>query len=219
MRSILFLLLLTASCHRHHPAPAPPPAPPDLTAGWVNLTPGMVVKLETAYFKDGATVRNVETYIGTELLSLVAQSDGTLSPAEHRTLPTRPKAQPAVARLVPDRIRHRRHHRLYFQVVVNKGSNKANAVLISAAIPSEIEKLNPATICAGPSKNCTVIPEGTSASLAMQITVNRNPMIVLWGTILGAVVGTHQPYTLIRQGKPIKILPNRPLLPNDELTW
>lgn len=88
----------------------------------MDLTEGMVLLLETAYFRDGAKTRTIADYIGTEKMALRVGRGGALAMTEHVALPGRLAGQPAVITLFPGRERRRRQQRLYFQVVVNRAS-------------------------------------------------------------------------------------------------
>jgi hypothetical protein len=217
----LFLLsacLLAAGCHRSARVALPPGQVVDLSKGWVDITEGMVLLVENAYFRDGATTRTIADYIGTEKLALRA-GRGALTVTEHVTLLGRPAKQPPVTALFPEKERARSQHRLYFQVVVDKSSGKANAVVLAAGNKGEMTalaaRLTGKTLCTG---GCTVFPEGSSVSLAMQIFANGQPRTVLWGTNARAIAGTQAKVT-VRRGD--KVLPsaNGPLLPGDRVEW
>lgn len=219
MTLLLVACVLTGSCQRSAHLAPPPARPVDLSAGWVDLTEGMVLLLETAYFRDGAKTRNIADYIGTEKMALRTGRDGALAMTEHVKLPARPAKQPSVVTLFPARERRRHRQRLYFQVVVNKASGKANAVVLSAGGQKEmaalVDHLIGKSVCAS---GCTVVPEGSSVSLAMEVIVNGQPRTVLWGTNARGVAGADRVYTH-RRGD--KTLPpgGFPLLPGDRLDW
>lgn len=215
---MLLACLLAGGCHRSARVALPPGQVVDLSKGWVDIAEGMVLLVENAYFRDGATTRTIADYIGTEKLALRAGRRG-LTVTEHLTLPGRPSKQPPVTALFPEKARRRRQHRLYFQVVVDKTSGKANAVVLGAGSRGEMAalaaRLTGKTVCAG---GCTVFPEGSSVSLAMEIFVNGQPRTVLWGTNVLNVAGAQRAFTL-RRGE--KVLPAGPvtLLPGDRIEW
>ena len=89
---MLLACLLAGGCHRSARVVQPPARPVDLSAGWVDLTEGMVLLLETAYFRDGAKTRTIADYIGTEKMALRVGRGGALAMTEHVALPGRPAA-------------------------------------------------------------------------------------------------------------------------------
>lgn len=186
----------------------------------MDLTEGMALVLETAYFRDGAKTRTIADYIGTEKLTLRTGRNGTLAVVQHVPLPGRPKGQIPVTAVFPEKERRRRQQRLYFQVVVNKASGKANAVVLSAGGSKEMAALTAQlmgkAVCAA---GCTVIPEGSSVSLAMEIFVNGEARTVLWGSNVNSVLGTQRPFTLRRGEKVMPPGPSQGLLPGDRIEF
>ncbi len=222
---VLLLLLLTPACLRKPAAQRPPALAPDISRGWIDITPNVVLKIENAYFKDGAAVRDISTYLGTELLSLKAAKNNSLLFLNHHPLPNRPPAQPPVLSLLPEPQRRQHHHRFYFQVVVNRLSGKANAVLLTAPSPAKLEQIAaqlqhaPASLCTPQSPYCTVFPDSCSVSLAMEVTVNNKPTTLLWGTTIASQLGQQQTFSLLRRGLPVTLPRTAPLLPGDSLSW
>jgi hypothetical protein len=215
---MLLACLLAGGCQRSARVAQPPGQVVDLSKGWVDVTEGMVLLVENAYFRDGATTRTIADYIGTEKLALRAGRGG-LTVTDHVPLPGRPSKQPPVVALFPEKERRRRQHRLYFQVVVDKTSGKAKAVVLGAGSRGEMAalaaRLTGKTICAG---GCTVFPEGSSVSLAMEIFVNGQPRTVLWGSNPKSVAGAQRIFTL-RRGDKVMPTETGALLPGDRIEW
>jgi hypothetical protein len=203
----------------------------NMREGWVDLQPGMALKAERAYFKEGSANRRIENYVGVETAHFRMDANGTLRPAGLQLLPNRPADQPPVNEALPiSRLRHR-YHRFYFQVAADKASGSSSAVLLSAGSPGEIAQLsnqielNAAAACRQNRENCTVFPEGCSASLYFNIVFDGEPRAMLWGSTLGGVVGTSRSFRMLRpyRGRPAPVIldPNDPetlrlpLLPND----
>src|SRR4029079_10149995 len=73
----------------------------DQFAGWVTLGPPMTLKIESAYFEQGAARRDISTYIGVETQTLETRPNGQLHPTGLAALPNRFQDQPAVASVLP----------------------------------------------------------------------------------------------------------------------
>lgn len=207
----------------------------DQFAGWVTLGNRMVLKIESAYFEQGAAKRDISTYVGVESQTLESRPNGQLRPTGLVTLPNRPQDQPAVASLLPARQQKLRSHRFFFQVAMNRTDGKSSAVLLSARSSAEMERLattllqNPRSVCRNNTPNCTVFPDGCAVSLGLGITLNNKPATIPWGSSLGNVVREHRPFTIQRLHKtklyPITIdITDRealrlPILPGDSIAW
>lgn len=91
-------------------------------------------------------------------------------------------------------------------MVLSAGGQKEMTALVDRLIGN--------AVCAA---GCTVVPEGSSVSLAMEVFVNAQPRTVLWGTNARSVVGADRQFT-IRRGK---VMPagGFPLLPGDRIEW
>ena len=120
-------------------------------------------------------------------------------------LAIRPPDQPSVAALMPAAQQRVRFHRFYFQVVVDKKAGTSNALLLSSTSKAGIEQLakqlasEPASVCGGKAKQCTVFPEACSVSLGIEIIVNGRPTKIAWSSTLASVVGTQKQFSLQRQ--------------------
>ena len=216
---------------------------PDTTAnisngvdGWVDVGEGITMTLARAYF-DPAESRRLQDYLGLESIRFRRSKPGApLSRFEHRVLESRPTAQPPVTDTISAAQEAARFHRLFFQVVIDRQTGPGPAVLISADSQKEIEALSRDLVrgagCASSSRPgtfCTLIQQGTAASIHMDVVANGKTVEVLWGgTVLG-LVGKTRPVHLWRKDgnrmKPV-MLPSGdtealrlPLLPGDVLRF
>ena len=207
----------------------------DVSIGWVDLREAMLLRIENAYYKEGAPRRGIANYMGTEMLVLRVMQSGKLKQLELLTLASRVPSQEAVSSLLPIAQQREYFHRFYFQVVVNRQAGTSSALLLSASSKFRLEQLSkqlasdPASVCGGKTQDCTVFPDACSVSLGMEIMVNRQPVKIAWGSTLANVVGQRKQFTLQRQhfGKlvPVQLNPEDPellrlpFLPGDSISW
>ena len=207
----------------------------DAYAGWVDLGPGMTLKVDRAYFEPVES-RKIQDYIGLESVRFRCEPSGALRQIEYSPLPARPAAQPPVTFAISASQLAARYHRLLFQVVVDTKAGSAHAVLISGAsrsmIATHYEGLVRGDGCAHAVKtgtHCAAIPEGAAASLTFEIVANGRLMAVLWGSTVAGVIGSKRPVRLSRTFRdrmvPVEFDaadPNAlrlPLLPGDVLRF
>jgi hypothetical protein len=142
--------------------------------GWVDLRPEMCLKVENAYFKEGAPRRGLGGFIGTEVAQYRARPSGGLSliSVESKII-QRPKDQPPVSKLIPATLARYRYHRFVYQVIFRAKGETRGAVLLGAGSASEIHQLgaqllaDPDAVCGGQSVHCAAFPEACSVSLEM----------------------------------------------------
>jgi hypothetical protein len=205
--------------------------------GWVDLRPRMGLRVENAYFHEGAAKHTVDEFIGTEAAEYGVGSSGSLRLVVLQSkVPQRPKDQPPVQALVGDALMHYRFHRYFYQVVFSKSKGDVGgAVLLGARSAVELAALaarlltDPDSVCIGQSAHCSVFPELCSVSVQMEIVVNGAPRRVLWGSALGSVAIRPKAVQLLRSfaGRPTPVeidasdpnAPRLPLLPEDRITW
>jgi hypothetical protein len=87
--------------------------------------------------------------------------------------------------------------------------------------------IEPDSVCGGESKRCTALPEACTASLEIEVVVNRVHRSVLWGSGLADIAEHHQHVELFRPYMdglaPVEIDPRDrealrlPLLPGDHI--
>ena len=234
MTKFLFLIfVLLSSCAMRKTSL--PKAVDDVSIGWVDLREGMLLRIENAYYKEGAARRGIANYLGTETLSLQVMPTGKLKQLELLPLAILPTDQSSVSALMPDVQQQERFHRFYFQVVVNKKSGTSNALLLSSKSKAGLEQLvrllasDPGSACGGKSQNCTVFPEACSVSLGIEIIVNGRPTKVAWTSTLASIVGKRKQFSIQRRqrGKLVRVeldpedpeALRLPLLPGDTISW
>ena len=165
----LALLLLSWSCAKPHwqnriPAPG---------QGWVDLRPPMQLRVENAYYREGAPKRGLAGYLGTEVARYQVQPNGSLRLLSTQPLKDRPRAQPPVDRLMPSFIRHYRYHRFYFAILFKRNAAARGSVLLGANETVELESLaaqlltEPDAVCNDRSTHCAVFPEACSVAVEM----------------------------------------------------
>ena len=205
--------------------------------GWVDLRPRMGLRVQNAYFHEGAQKRTVDEFIGTEAAEYGVAGNGSLRLVSlEAKLPAHPQDQPPVQQLLSGTLARYRYHRYFYQTVYSKvKGEESGAVLLGARSASELAALaarvatDPDSVCGGQTARCTVFPELCSVSVQMEIVVNGEPRRVLWGSSLGAVAVRPKTVQLLRMyaGRPTPVEvdvsdPNAlrlPLLPGDRLTW
>lgn len=202
------------------------------TPSWVELQPGMVVRVEGAYYREGSPRVGLTDYLGAETARYEVTPRGTLRlitlssfTAEHPER-TQPRDQPAVQTLVRPRNLSARYHRLFFQIVMSRTDSIRPAMLLGARSASELDKTSH---CETTSETCTGFPPFCTASLEIAITVNGARRMVAWGTTLGAVAVRPQQVNLRRltNGRMVPVpidlsdpaAMRIPLLHGDELRW
>lgn len=203
-------------------------------SGWVELRPQIELRIENAYFREGAPKRGLANFLGTEIARYRVLATGSLEQiAVQSRLAQRPADQPAVQQLLSESQRLYGHHRLFYQVLLNKKTDVRSAVLLSAASTDELTRLTdqlmsePDSVCGGVSTHCTAFPEACTASLEIEIVVNSAHRNVLWGSGLADVAENHRRVELFRPYMgtlaPVEIDPRDhdalrlPLLPGDRI--
>ena len=203
---------------------------------WVELRPQIELRVENAYFREGAPKHGLANFLGTEIARYHVLPTGMLEQiAVESRLSQRPADQPPVQQLLGEPQKQYRYHRLFYQVLVNKKSDVRSAVLLSAGSTDELDRLTkqlirePDSVCDGVSTHCTAFPEACTASLEIEIVVNGAPRTVLWGSVLAGVAGRHRRVELLRPYlgglAPVEInlrdpeALRVPLLPGDVIKW
>lgn len=203
---------------------------------WVELRPQIELRVENAYFREGAPKRGLANFLGTEIARYRMLPAGALEQiAVQSRLPQRPADQPPVQQLLSESQRRYRYHRLFYQVLLNQKADIRSAVLLSASSIDEMDRLTklllsePASVCGSVSTHCTAFPEACTASLEIEIVVNGVPRTVLWGSVLAGVAEHHRRVELFRtyldRLAPVEInlrdpeALRVPLLPGDRVKW
>jgi hypothetical protein len=166
---LLAVLLLSVSCVKPHwknqiPAPG---------QGWLDLRPPMQLRVENAYYREGASKRGLDGYLGTEVAYYQVQPNGHLRLLSTRLMKDRPRDQPPVDRLMPQSMRRYRYHRFYFAIVFKRNAAGRGSVLLGANQTAELERLSaelltdPDAVCNDRSTHCTVFPEDCSVAIEL----------------------------------------------------
>ena len=204
--------------------------------GWVELSPLTQLRVENAYFREGAPKHGLANFLGTEIARYQVLRTGRLKEISFESrVAERPRDQPPAQQLVSEAQRLYLCHRFFYQVLFSKRSNVRSAVLLGADSDDQLDLVTtrfltePDTVCADGSTQCTVFPEACTASLEMEIVVNEKHQTILWGSDLAGLVRDHRNVTLFRLYKgrlaPVELDASDrealrvPLLPGDVIRW
>jgi hypothetical protein len=200
----------------------------------VDLRPQIELRIENAYFREGAPKHGLANFVGTEIARYHVLASGELEQTSVQSrLAHRPADQPPVQQLLSESQRRYGHHRLFYQILLNKKTDVRTAVLLSAASMDELNRFteqlmsDPESICGDASTHCAAFPEACAASLEIEIVVNRLHRSVLWGSGLADIAEHHRHVELFRPYMdglaPVEIDPRDrealhvPLLPGDHI--
>ena len=253
---LLLALLSCVSCARHpggsfHVLPAKPDyllrSPdsretpfPEVRNGftrsgqdWVELRPGMELRFENAYYKEGSVKRDLASYLGTQLARYQVRSNGIRLAAIESSVTQTPKGQPSIPQLVG--ASRDRYYRFFYEILFNRRAALRGAVLLSAGTQAQLDRLttelmaDPTAVCSGRYNHCKVFPETCVVSLEMEVVVNGTPQNILWGGSLAAVAARHRHVEVWRRYRgrltPVEMDSNDvnalrlPLLPGDQVKW
>ena len=261
MRPILVLALaLTLSCAARHSTTAfrVLPARPDYllrspdskevsfpevlsrytktSLDWVDLCPPIELRVENAYFREGAPKHGLANFLGTEIARYQVLATGALEQISVESRIDQPPAdQPPVQQLVSEPQKRRPYHRFFYQVLLSKTSNVRNAVLLGAESKDELDRMTnqlmsePESVCGDASSQSTVFPEACTVSLEIAVMVNGARRTVSWGSTLADFAGNHRRVELFRRYRnelaPVEVdirdheTLRVPLLPGDVIKW
>lgn len=200
---------------------------------WIDLRPQMELRIENAYYQNGASRRGLTGFLGTEVARYEVLPQG-LRLLSVQPMRDRPVGQVPVQDLISASQTNFRYYRLYFEIVFAQHNHLRGSVLLGADLPEELAQLSaqisqPETVCRKQSLHCTVFPEACSVSVEIKITVNSKSQTVVWGSLLASIVN-HPKHLQVRRlyaGRmvPMEINPHDPsalrlpLLPGDQITW
>ena len=204
--------------------------------GWLDLRPQMELRIENAYYREGAPKHGLAGFLGTEIARYKVQPKGGLRLISLQSgVAQRPGDQPPVQELIRASQSHHRYYRFFFAIVFRQKGESRGSVLLGAASIAELDRLaaqlltQPESICDGRSVHCTVFPEACSVAAEIEIVVNGAPRNVAWGSLLASVAARPRHIELLRihSGRltPVEIDPSDsnalrlPLLPGDQITW
>lgn len=204
--------------------------------GWVELRPLTELRVENAYFREGAPKRGLANFLGTEIARYQVLATGVLKEISVESrVEQRPSDQPPVQQLLSEPQRFYRSHRFFYQVLLNKKSDVRNAVLLGAESMNVLDRLTtelltqPESVCGGASTHCAVFPEACTVSLEFEIVVNGTHRTVVWGSTLAEFAAVHRRVKLFRRYgdglAPVQVDTRDrealrvPLLPGDVIKW
>lgn len=205
-------------------------------SGWVELCPQTELRVENAYFREGAPKHGLANFLGTEIARYEVLAAGALKQVSVESrVEQRPSDQPPVQQLLSAAQTQRHHHRFFYQVLLSKKSNVRSAVLLGAESTEELDSMTsqlmtePESVCNDTSPQCTVFPEACTVSLEIEILVNGVRRTVSWGSTLLDFAETHEHVRLFRSYKdqltPVEVdsqdheALRLPLLPGDVVKW
>lgn len=155
--------------------------------GWVDLQPGMNLRIESAIFRSES--RALSNYLGTETARYRIKPGGRLvEVGQAELLANRPAGAPRPDQFVAPKLRGQARHRLFFQMLLNPTDTERVAVLVSADDAERLDESAEQLIAGDRCDACTVFPEGCAVSLEIEVTVEGEPRTVLWGTRLSRLV-------------------------------
>ena|SRR5215831_8615775 len=229
--AIPFLAAFLASCAiKDRPRAAVPIV--RSTPDYLDLRKGIVLKVENAYWAEGADKKGLQGYIGTQSARASTTANGNLSftPVGATTKSALPKDQPPVEQLLPGGIRRQRFYRFYFAVTFARASRPNLPVLLYGRSMTEIEQLTarlktaPEEVCSSKATHCTVFPATCTVSVEMEIIANGEPKIVTWGSTVASITGGRTPTSIERTAegaarKLENVTLRTALLPGDRIIW
>lgn len=199
---------------------------------WVDLRPGMELRIENAYYQPGMPKHGLNGFLGTETALYKVGRRG-LQRISVQSMKGRPSEQPPVQQLIRPSEMHDRWYRFYYEVFFRNSRETKGSVLLGARQKKELDRLSdqllkdPDSVCGAHSRNCSVFPEVCSVSIEMEIVVNGTPRSVTWGSALANLLGQARHIELSRMyhGRlvPVQIdardanALRLPLLPGDQV--
>lgn len=204
-------------------------------AGWVDLRRLMSLRIENAYYREGAPKHGLDGFLGTEIAQYRVQRGLRLVSVESK-LERRPVDQAAVQELIGPVQRRFREHRFFYQVVFKVKGDARGAVLLGGRSRGELDLLgarllrDPESVCgADGSVRCTIFPAACSVAVEMEIFVNGEEKTVTWGSLLRSVAAKpkHLELQRLHNGRLTPVELNAadpselllPLLPGDRVSW
>jgi hypothetical protein len=199
----------------------------------IDLRALMELRIENAYYKEGASRRGLEGFVGTEVAHYLVRPRG-LKLLSVQLMENRPASEPGVQHLISPSQTSFNFYRLYYEIVFARSTHSHGSVLLGGTSPEELDTLSaeltdPEKVCYPGSIHCTVFPEACSVSVEMEILVNGAMQTVVWGSRLGDVVQNSRELKLRRlyagQPAPVEVrlkdskVLSLPLLPGDQINW
>jgi hypothetical protein len=204
--------------------------------GWVELRPLTELRVENAYFREGAPKHGLANFLGTEIARYRVIETGAIEEISVESrVGHRPADQPPVQQLLSGPQKVFPSHRYFYQVLLSKKSDVRSAVLLGAQSTDEMAGLTaqlltePESVCGDGLTQCTVFPEACTVSLEIEVVVNGTTRTVLWGSVLAEFAEGHRRVALFRHYQdglaPVEVDTRDrealrvPLLPGDVIKW
>ncbi len=205
-------------------------------SAWVELRPGMELRIENAYYREGSVTRTFADFLGTEVARYQVRPDGRLRLVSVDSgVKGQPADQPAVQQLIAAAQERYRFHRFFYEIWLNRQAELRGAVVVGARSADELNRVsaqlltNPRSVCGASAPRCAVFPEKCTVSLEIEINVNGTARTVLWGSSLASVAQKPRRVEFLRlyRGRltPVEIDASDaaalrlPLLPGDRIRW
>ena len=201
---------------------------------WMDLRPRMELRVENAYYQNGAPRRGLAGYLGTAIARYQVRTSGLRLSSVQSGIESLPPGQTAVQDLIRPAQLRQRFYRFFYAVVFKQRADARGSVLLGAGSVSELDRIarqlaaDPDALCSDASPHCIVFPSACTVSVEMEILVNGTARSVAWATPLVFVAGRSRRVELLRahSGRltPVEIDlkdPNAlrlPLLPGDRIT-
>jgi hypothetical protein len=93
----------------------------------------MQLRVENAYYREGAAKRGLASYVGTEIARYQVQRNGSLRLLSTQPMKDRPRDQPPVEQLMQSSIRRYRYHRFYFAILFKRNSSALGSVVLGVS--------------------------------------------------------------------------------------
>ncbi len=199
----------------------------------IDLRPLMALRIENAYYEEGASRTGLQGFLGTEV-ARYAVAPHSLDLLEVQAMNHRPRHDLPVQDLISHAGMKFSHYRLYFEIVFARTNQSRGSVLLGANSPQELDTLSaqltqPETVCYPLSPHCSVFPQACTVSVEMKVVVNGTPQEVGWGSILASIV-THPHHLEMKRSYSGRLVPvsldsREPntlllsLLPGDRIIW
>jgi hypothetical protein len=235
---VAVLAVLSLSCATRQPvASLPFPKLPPIPGDGIDLLPLMELRIENAYYPEGAPKHGMDGFLGTEVARYRVATDIGLQLISTQPLPVqRPADQLSAEELISSQHKRYRHYRLYRAIIFSQRRGIHSPVLLGTDTVEQLYSLSeqllsePERVCNSESDHCTVFPEACSVAIEMEVVVNGAPRTFLWGDRLWAITGRDpNRVEVVRylDGTSAKVnldlsdptAIQAPLYPGDQVTW
>src|ERR1019366_6164180 len=113
--------------------PAAAPGANGAPAEWVDLRPQMKLRIENAYYREGAPKHGLQGFLGTEIARYQVRPErGLRLVSVESVLAQRPRDQPPVQALMRVVQMRYRYNRFFYAIVFSQKKETSGAVLLGA---------------------------------------------------------------------------------------